>query len=72
MAGDRFYRDQSVWRELQQFLPHRLQLTQATEPEEDFWQWRGHRVQLDRYRNVDARARVVLRPRRAPCPALWE
>ncbi|MGW2108567.1 serine aminopeptidase domain-containing protein [Streptomyces sp. NPDC001948] len=54
------YRDQQAWRDLQQFLPERLRLTDATAPEEEFWDWRRHRVHLDRYRNPDAKAKVVL------------
>ncbi|MEU8971113.1 alpha/beta fold hydrolase [Streptomyces monashensis] len=53
-------RDQRAWRELQQFLPARLRLTDETAPEEEFWDWRGHRVHLDRYLNPAARAKVVL------------
>ncbi|MFF2216733.1 alpha/beta hydrolase [Streptomyces antibioticus] len=55
-----YYRDQQAWRDLQRFLPERLRLTDATAPEEEFWDWRGHRVHLDRYRNPDAKAKVVL------------
>ncbi|MFC8520758.1 alpha/beta hydrolase [Streptomyces sp. NPDC057257] len=55
-----YYRDQQAWRDLQQFLPARLRLTDKTAPEEEFWDWRGHRVHLDRYRNPAAKAKVVL------------
>ncbi|MFC8714960.1 alpha/beta hydrolase [Streptomyces sp. NPDC057197] len=55
-----YYRDQQAWRDLQRFLPERLRLTDATAPEEEFWEWRGHRVHLDRYRDPHARAKVVL------------
>ncbi|MFC7868163.1 alpha/beta hydrolase [Streptomyces murinus] len=54
------YRDQQAWRDLQRFLPERLRLTDETAPEEEFWDWRGHRVHLDRYPNPGARAKVVL------------
>ncbi|MFJ3648800.1 alpha/beta hydrolase [Streptomyces murinus] len=54
------YRDQQAWRDLQRFLPERLRLTDETAPEEEFWDWRGHRVHLDRYPNPEARAKVVL------------
>ncbi|MEV7394236.1 MULTISPECIES: alpha/beta hydrolase [unclassified Streptomyces] len=54
------YRDQQAWRDLQQFLPARLRLTDDTLPEEEFWTWRGHRVHLDRYPNPAAKAKVVL------------
>ncbi|MGP3637668.1 alpha/beta hydrolase [Streptomyces sp. 24-1644] len=55
-----YYRDQQAWRDLQQFLPARLRLTDDTAPEEEFWNWRGHRVHLDRYPNPVAKAKVVL------------
>lgn len=54
------YWDQQAWRELQQFLPERLRLDEANSPEENFWDWRGSTVHLDRYRNADATAKVVL------------
>ncbi|GAA2472562.1 alpha/beta fold hydrolase [Actinocorallia cavernae] len=54
------YREQQAWRDLQRFLPERLRLTDETAPEEEFWDWRGHRVHLDRYPNPGARAKVVL------------
>ncbi|MBV2155401.1 alpha/beta hydrolase [Kitasatospora sp. SUK 42] len=55
-----YYRDQQAWRDLQRFLPERLRLTDATAPEEEYWTWRGHRVHLDRYRDPEAKAKVVL------------
>ncbi|MFB7452205.1 alpha/beta hydrolase [Streptomyces sp. NPDC056194] len=51
------YRDQQAWRESQEFLSARLRLTDATAPREEFWNWRGHRVHLDRY--PAAKAKVV-------------
>ncbi|MFJ9696323.1 alpha/beta hydrolase [Kitasatospora sp. NPDC101183] len=54
------YRDQQAWRDLQQHLPARLRLTDETAPTEEYWNWRGHRVHLDRYRNPEAKAKVVL------------
>lgn len=57
----RTYRDQQTWRDLQQFLPERLRLTEPEqEPTEERWRWRGHEVHLDRYRNPDAAVRVLL------------
>ena len=55
-----YYRDQPAWRDLQQYLPERLRLTDATAPAEEFWEHRGHRVHLDRYANPDAPAKIVL------------
>jgi pimeloyl-ACP methyl ester carboxylesterase len=53
------YRDQQAWRDLQQHLPERLRLTDETAPAEEFWQWRGNRIHLDRYANPDAPAKIV-------------
>ncbi|AHH19942.1 putative hydrolase, alpha/beta hydrolase family [Nocardia nova SH22a] len=55
-----YYRDQQAWRDLQQFLPQHLRLDDTNSPEEDFWEWRGNTIHLDRYRNPDAPAKVVL------------
>lgn len=55
-----YYRDQQAWRDLQRFLPERLRLTDETAPQEEYWDYRGHRVHLDRYPNPDAKAKVVL------------
>lgn len=61
MTEPRYYRDQRAWQDLQQFLPERLRLLRAEQlPAEEHWEWQGHRVHLDRYRNAGARARVVL------------
>ncbi|MCD0449299.1 alpha/beta hydrolase [Actinocorallia sp. API 0066] len=54
------YRDQDTWRRLQQRLPAAYRLTDETAPAEEFWNWRGHQVHLDRYRNPDAPLRVIL------------
>ena len=53
------YRDQQAWRDLQQHLPERLRLTDETASAEEFWQWRGNRIHLDRYANPDAPAKIV-------------
>jgi alpha-beta hydrolase superfamily lysophospholipase len=55
-----YYRDQQAWRDLQQFLPERLRLDDTNSPEENFWEWHGSTVHLDRYRNPGAAAKVVL------------
>ena len=52
-------RDQRAWRDLQGFLPERMLLTDETAPAEEFWEWRGHRVHLDRYANPYAPAKIV-------------
>lgn len=54
------YRDQKAWREIQSFLPLEYQLKPGQEPEEDWWDWSGHKIHLDRYRNPNAKIRVIL------------
>lgn len=56
----RSYRDQQAWKGLQALLPERLRLTDATAPQEEFWNYRGHAVHLDRYLNPDAPAKLIL------------
>ncbi|WP_258178813.1 alpha/beta fold hydrolase [Burkholderia multivorans] len=55
------YMDQSAWRDLQQFLPARLRLESEDQmPTEEFWEWRGNKVHLDRYLNPNAPAKIIL------------
>jgi len=61
MNESHLYVNQSAWHELQQFLPERLRLTKVEDlPKEEFWDWKGHRIHIDRYENKSATARVVL------------
>jgi pimeloyl-ACP methyl ester carboxylesterase len=59
-AKPRTYRDQQAWKDLQALLPERMRLTDATAPQEEFWNYRGHEVHLDRYVNPTASAKVIL------------
>lgn len=59
-ARTEYYRDQQAWRDLQQFLPAAYRLDDSTAPQEEQWEWNGHRVHLDRYRNPGAKAKVIL------------
>jgi alpha-beta hydrolase superfamily lysophospholipase len=54
------YSTQSSWREIQAFLPKEFQLERGHEPSEEWWQWRGHQVHLDCYRNPMAKVKVIL------------
>ena len=54
------YRTQSNWREIQAFLPKEFQLDRAHEPSEEWWQWRGHQIHLDCFRNPSASVKVIL------------
>ena len=54
------YRDQKAWKEIQGFLPEEWRLTEETLPVEEYWDWEGHKVHLDAYRNAQAPAKVIL------------
>lgn len=54
------YSEQATWRELQEFLPAEYRLTPETEPVEEWWEHRGHRIHLDTYRNAEAPVKVIL------------
>jgi alpha-beta hydrolase superfamily lysophospholipase len=60
VSQEQGYRDQLAWREIQSFLPSEYRLQPDQEPEEDWWNWRGHRIHLDRFPNPNSKARVVL------------
>lgn len=55
------YRDDPHWGRFQDFLPERLRLGPADLPREEFWEWCGHRIHLDRFPgSEEAPLRVVL------------
>lgn len=60
MATQTTYRNQPAWSRIQAHLPAKYQLSAADLPEEEVWEWNGHKIHLDRYRNSEAPARVIL------------
>lgn len=54
------YASQTIWRNMQQFLPPEFQWEEGREPQEEWWNWGGHRVHLDTYRNPQAKVKVIL------------
>ncbi|MEI6758557.1 MAG: alpha/beta hydrolase [Chlorobium sp.] len=54
------YKTQSNWREIQAFLPKEFQLDRDHEPSEEWWQWRGHQIHLDCFRNPASPVKVIL------------
>ncbi len=54
------YKTQSNWREIQAFLPKGFHLEPSYEPSEEWWEWRGHQIHLDCFRNPQARVKVIL------------
>ena len=54
------YANQTVWRDMQQFLPPEYQWREGQQPDEEWWNCNGHRIHLDTYRNPKARVKVIL------------
>ena len=50
------------WREVQRYVPgpHRVGTDDARTPREQWWDWRGHRVHLDRHGPAEAPARLLV------------
>ncbi|MFV0297520.1 MAG: alpha/beta hydrolase [Hyphomicrobiaceae bacterium] len=60
MKLEQYYRDQQAWHRIQAHFPEKYQFSSADMPEEETWEWHGHKIHLDRYRRPDAPVRVVL------------
>ncbi|MFR5266684.1 alpha/beta hydrolase [Clostridium sp.] len=54
------YSEQKEWKELQEFLPKKFHFTNNYKPTEEWWDWKGHKVHLDCFRNKNAKAKVIL------------
>lgn len=54
------YENQETWKQIQGFLPDRLAFTQEHRPVEEWWQHDGHTLHLDRWRNSNAKIRLIL------------
>ncbi|KAG4433154.1 hypothetical protein IFR05_011367 [Cadophora sp. M221] len=54
------YEAQTQWRELQALLPSSLHFDEQYKPVEEFWEYEGHRLHLDRWRNPQAKIRVIM------------
>ena len=54
------YEQDKAWKAINKFLPKEFQLTEANMPKEEFWEWKGNQIHLDRYPNPDAKYRIFL------------
>ena len=54
------YGDKGIWKAVQSFLPDRLHSKLEHHPEEDWWESRGHIIDLDRWRNPEAKIKLIL------------
>ncbi|MFV0368666.1 MAG: alpha/beta hydrolase [Hyphomicrobiaceae bacterium] len=60
MKSETTYSNQQAWSRIQAHLPAQYQFAAADMPEEETWEWNGHKIHLDRYRRPEAPARVIL------------
>lgn len=60
MVSAHTYESQKTWKDIQKFLPQRLAFTEDHSPTEEWWENRGHKIHLDRWRNPAAKVRVIL------------
>lgn len=54
------YKRQQKWREIQNELPENYHFTTEFSPTEEWWEWRGHKIHLDCFRNPDARKKIIM------------
>lgn len=54
------YTQQSAWKQLRDIMPAEHRLPDDFLPQEEWWDWQGHRVHLDCYRNPQVPAKVIL------------
>lgn len=54
------YASQTAWQNIQAYLPEHLHFSNALQPEEQWWAWRGHQVHIDHFANHNAPALVIL------------
>ena len=53
------YRDHLHWQRYQAFFPGALRLSADNAPDEQWWQWRGLKVHVDRVERAEAPAKVI-------------
>lgn len=54
------YSKQKEWHEIQDYLPNKYHFKQDYQPTEEWWNWKGHKVHLDCFRNEKANVKVIL------------
>jgi len=54
------YASDRTWRDIQQFLPADMRLGDGLMPTEEYWDWQGHQIHLDRFTQPDSPATVIL------------
>ncbi|WP_270607153.1 alpha/beta hydrolase [Bacillus mobilis] len=54
------YGKQKEWRQIQGFLPNKYHFKEGYQPTEEWWNWKGHAVHLDCFRDEKAPVKVIL------------
>lgn len=54
------YKNQKAWKEVESFLPEKYHYNENYCPREEHWNWRGNNVQLDTFRNPQAKAKIIM------------
>ena len=55
---------QTSWKENMNYLPKAYHFTDAYQPAEEWWDWKGNRIHLDTFRNPQA-------PEKLSCSMEW-
>lgn len=53
------YFNQTHWRTIQNFLPEQYHFNDQYNPVEDYWDWQGHTVHLDRFIHPNASHKII-------------
>lgn len=54
------YQEQKAWKEIQSVLPEDYRFTAEYSPVEEWWDWQGHKVHLDCFRNPEAKKKIIM------------
>lgn len=54
------YKTQQAWKDIEAHLPEKFHFTKDYAPTEEWWNWNGHNVHLDTFRNPDAEVKIIL------------
>lgn len=54
------YNSNTAWKKLNELLPNEFQISENNLPKEEFWDWKGNKIHVDRYPNPDSEYRVFM------------
>lgn len=55
----RLYTDLEYWKKYLPFLPEEMRFTDDVQPEEEWWQWRGNDIHVDRLRSPKSKCKFI-------------